>query len=97
MATGTITKPQKIETITVTGTTDANAYLDTGLLSAENVFLGATNVVKDGARFRPTLVTPLFDGGRNANIISLRIANFAGDITQFKNVNISVTVFYMKV
>ena len=97
MATGSILKPLKVETITVTGTTDANAYIETGLLSANNVFLGATNAIVNGARFKPIMATPLFDGGNSGNIISLRIANYAGDITQFKNVNISVTVFYMKV
>ena len=97
MATGSIIKPQKIESITVTGKTDSNAYLETGLLSANNVFLGATNAILNGTRFKPIMVTPLFDGGTGGNAISLRIANYAGDITQFKNVNISVTVFYMKV
>ena len=97
MATGSIIKPAKIESITVTGTTDSNAYIETGLLSANNVFLGATNAILNGSRFRPIMATPLFDGGNSGNIISLRIANFAGDITQFKNANISLTVFYMKV
>ena len=84
-----------ILTTTVTGTTDANAFISTGLKSNDYAILGATDLYVDGTLYNPFFAIPLYRGTDDGLTTSLKLLTWARTDDAFKNVSVSLKIYYI--
>lgn len=84
-----------ILTTTVTGTTDANAFISTGLKSNDYAILGATDLYVDGTLYTPFFAIPLYRGTGDGLTTSLKLLTWARTDDAFKNVSVSLKIYYI--
>lgn len=84
-----------ILTKTVSGTTDANAFISTGLKSNDYAILGATDLYVDGALYTPFFAIPLYRGTSDGLTTSLKLLTWARTDDAFKNVSVSLKIYYI--
>lgn len=84
-----------ILTTTVSGTTDENAFISTGLKSNDYAILGATDLYVSGTLYNPFFVIPLYRGTGDGLTTSLKLLTWARTDDAFKNVSVSLKIYYI--
>lgn len=84
-----------ILTTTVSGTTDENAFISTGLKSNDYAILGATDLYVNGTLYNPFFAIPLYRGTGDGLTTSLKLLTWARTDDAFKNVSVSLKIYYI--
>lgn len=84
-----------ILTTTVSGTTDDNAFISTGLKSNDYAILGATDLYVNGTLYNPFFAIPLYRGTSDGLTTSLKLLTWARTDDVFKNVSVSLKIYYI--
>lgn len=84
-----------ILTTTVSGTTDENAFISTGLKSNDYAILGATDLYVNGTLYNPFFAIPLYRGTDDGLTTSLKLLTWARTDDAFKNVSVSLKIYYI--
>lgn len=84
-----------ILTKTVTGTTDENAFISTGLKSNDCAVLGATDLYVNGTLYNPFFAIPLYRGTSDGLTTSLKLLTWARTDDELKNVSVSLKIYYI--
>lgn len=84
-----------ILTTTVSGTTDENAFISTGLKSNDYAILGATDLYVNGTLYKPFFAIPLYRGTGDGLTTSLKLLTWARTDDAFKNVSVSLKIYYI--
>lgn len=84
-----------ILTTTVSGTTDANAFISTGLKSNDYAVLGATDLYVNGTLYTPFFAIPLYRGTGDGLTTSLKLLTWARTDDALKSVSVSLKIYYI--
>lgn len=84
-----------ILTTTVSGTTDENAFISTGLKSNDYAILGATDLYVNGTLYNPFFAIPLYRGTWDGLTTSLKLLTWSRTEDAFKSVSVSLKIYYI--